>query len=135
MLTPPGRPSEADDGLLDASEVAALRLDADRVVLSACNTAVGSDSLSGYSLAGLADVFIRAGGRRVLASHWEVSSDATVELMTRTFAAYGRDRAAGGAVALRDAQRQLVADPEFSHPAFWAAFTLLGDGGGEAGAS
>ena len=65
VLTPPGRPSDADDGLLDASEVAAPWLDADWVVLSACNTAAGSDSLSGDSLAGLAGAFIRAGGRRV----------------------------------------------------------------------
>lgn len=130
VLTPPARPGPADDGLLSASEIALLELDAEWVSLSACNTAASGGPGGGEALGGLAGAFLRAGARRVLASHWEVDSDATVALMTATFASYGREPGAGAARALRAAQRKLQADPRLAHPSYWAAFTLLGDGGG-----
>lgn len=130
VLTPPARPRADDDGLLEASEIALLGLDAEWVSLSACNTASAGDG--GEALGGLAGAFLRAGARRVLATHWEVDSDATVELVTTTFAAHARDPEAGAARALRTAQRRLMADPRRAHPAYWAAFTLIGDGGGTA---
>ena len=69
LLTPPQRASEEDDGLLTASEVAQLKLDADWVIMSACNTAAG-DKLDAEALSGLARAFFYAGSRALLVSHW-----------------------------------------------------------------
>jgi len=129
VMTPPDAAGTADDGLLDVAEIAALRLDAELVVLSACNTAGPDGSLGGEALTGLASAFIHAGSRSLIASHWDVASNATVTLMQETFAAYGRS--GDKALALQAAQRRLMADPELAHPAFWAAFTLIGDRGSE----
>ena len=87
-LSPADRVTEnrEEDGLLEASEIAGLKLDADLVVLSACNTGGGgSGKLGGESLSGLARAFFQAGTRSVLVSHWQVDSVATTRLMTRTF--------------------------------------------------
>ena len=73
MLTPPQLASEEDDGLLTASEVAQLKLDADWVVMSACNTAAG-DKFDSDALSGLARAFFYAGSRALLVSHWYVDS-------------------------------------------------------------
>ncbi len=89
LLTPPARASEVDDGLLTASEVATLKLNADWVILSACNTAAG-DTVGGDAFSGLARAFFYAGARALLVSHWYVNSDATVALITKTFKALGR---------------------------------------------
>jgi CHAT domain-containing protein/tetratricopeptide (TPR) repeat protein len=132
-LTPPLEPTAEDDGLLDASDVASLRLDADWVVPSACNTAGPGGRLGGEALSGLAAAFTYAGARSILASHWDVASDATVRLMTGTFDAIAT--AGSKAAALQAAQLRLIADPELAHPAFWAPFVLIGDGGPAAPAS
>ncbi|HYE93365.1 MAG TPA: CHAT domain-containing tetratricopeptide repeat protein [Terriglobales bacterium] len=128
-LTPPASPSATEDGLLDASEVATLKLDADWVVLSACNTAGPDGSLGGESLSGLTRAFFYAGARALLASQWAVASDPTVELTTGAFAALAKDPGAGKAEALRRAQAALRAKPATAHPFFWAPFVLVGDGG------
>ena len=128
-LTPPAAPAPGEDGLLDASEVAGLKLDADWVVLSACNTAGPDGSLGGESLTGLARAFFYAGARALLVSHWAVASGPTVDLTTGMFAAYARDASAGKAEALRRAQAALRAKPETAHPFFWAPFVVVGDGG------
>jgi CHAT domain-containing protein len=75
LLTPPDTASEEDDGLLTASEVAQLDLNADWVILSACNTAGASDTLGAEALSGLARAFFYAGARALLVSHWYVDSD------------------------------------------------------------
>ena len=92
VLSPPATPARStdEDGLLEASEIAGLKLNADLVVLSACNTAASGGSFGGEALAGLADAFFDAGARAVLASHWEVPSLATVKLMTGLFAGRAR---------------------------------------------
>lgn len=128
-LTPPATGSADEDGLLDASEVAQLKLDADWVVLSACNTAAPDGGLGGQSLSGLARAFFYAGARSLLVSHWAVASQPTVILTTTLFEAYTRDATLGRAAALRTAQAKLQGDPATSHPAFWAPFVLVGDGG------
>ena len=133
VLSPPtAAPSSiASDGLLRASEIAGLRLNADLVVLSACNTAAsGGTALGGGALEGLADSFFAAGARAVLASHWEVPSAATQKLMTTVFASYARDPSRDLAQALRQAQLALIAKPATANPFDWGAFTLIGDGGG-----
>ena len=81
LLTPPAEASEEDDGYLTASEIAGLKLDADWVILSACNTAAGG-AQGAEALSGLARAFIYAQARALLVSHWEVNSDATVKLIT-----------------------------------------------------
>jgi len=131
VLSPPpvaARTTE-EDGLLEAGEVATLRLNADLVVLSACNTAAaGGGRFGGGALEGLADAFFNAGARAVLASHWEVPSTATAALMTGVFQRFGRDGNRGLAEALRQSQLELIRDPKTAHPYYWAAFTLIGVG-------
>jgi len=129
VLTPPAAPTAEDNGLLDASDIAQLRLDADWVVLSACNTAGPDGSLGGESLSGLARAFFYAGARRLLVSHWTVASRPTVALTTGLFEHIARTPALGRAEALRRSQLALAGAPETSHPAFWAPFVLVGDGG------
>jgi CHAT domain-containing protein len=131
VLSPPVTPasSTAMDGLLTASEIAALRINANLVVLSACNTgAGGGKSFGGGALQGLADAFFNAGAHAVIASHWEVPSAATMALMTGTFANMARDSRHDAAEALRQAQLALIAQSATAHPFEWAAFTLIGDG-------
>ncbi|HEV2044428.1 MAG TPA: CHAT domain-containing protein [Sphingomicrobium sp.] len=125
------------DGLLSFREIFDLKLDADVVILSACDTA-GAASASAsreagimtggnYALDGLVRAFIGAGARSVIASHWPVpdSYNATKRLISGLIEARpGQPLAA----ALEGAQRGLMDDPETSHPFYWAAFIILGDG-------
>jgi len=129
-LSPPPVPAKTktEDGLLEASEIAALRLNADLVVLSACNTAQSATGFGGEALSGLAEAFFYAGARGLIASHWEVPSAPTVRLMSGMFQRLGPNLAGGAAAALQQAQLQLAAQPATAHPFFWAAFTVIGDG-------
>jgi CHAT domain-containing protein len=134
VLTPPDQPADADDdGLLTASEVAQLKLNADWVVLSACSTAAG-DGANAEALSGLARAFFYAGTRALLVSHWPVYSDAAVQLTTRTFAELERDPGIGRAEAFRRAMLALMDDPSQvsnAHPAVWAPFVVVGEGSKE----
>lgn len=129
ILTPPDKASEDDDGYLSASEVAGLKLDADWVILSACNTAAGEAS-GAEALSGLARAFIYAQARALLVSHWAVDSNATVKLITTAVREIARDKRIGGAEALRRAMLSLINgnDLREAHPAFWAPFVLVGEG-------
>ena len=129
ILTPPETASEEDDGYLTASEIAALKLDADWVILSACNTAAGG-ATGAEALSGLARAFFYAQARALLVSHWAVDSDATVKLIAGTVNEITRDRAAGRAEALRRAMLAMIDNgkPYEAHPAFWAPFVLVGEG-------
>jgi len=129
MLTPPERASEDDDGLLTASEVAQLKLDADWVVMSACNTAAG-DNDNAEALSGLARAFFYAGSRALLASHWYVDSNSAVALTSGTFAELKANPAIGRAEALRRSMLALMDNGGRSgHPASWAPFVVVGEGG------
>jgi CHAT domain-containing protein len=130
LLSPPRDATKGDDALLTASEIVALRLKADWILLSACNTA-GPQGLTGEALSGLTRAFFYAGARSVMASHWPVESAATVRLTTLTFENYAENPTAGKATALRQAQLALMDVPETSHPIFWAPFVLVGDGSGQ----
>ncbi|HEY0522043.1 MAG TPA: CHAT domain-containing tetratricopeptide repeat protein [Stellaceae bacterium] len=127
-LTPPANPKGREDGLLDASEIAALKLNADWVILSACDTA-GPNGLGGEALSGLARAFFYAGARAVMASHWPVFSGPTVTLTTGTIGDYAKRGKEGKAAALQRAQLALLANAATSHPVYWAPFVLVGDGG------
>jgi len=130
ILTPPDKPSEIDDGYLSASEITALKLDADWVILSACNTAAG-ETKGAEALSGLARAFFYAGARSLLVSHWSVYSDATVKLISGAAEAIRSDPKIGRAEALRRSMVHLIAagDKGEAHPAFWAPFVLVGEGG------
>jgi CHAT domain-containing protein len=131
VLTPPAEGTDAaalekDDGLLTASEVAQLKLNADWVILSACNTAAG-DGGDGEALSGLARAFFYAGARALLVSHWPVNSEAAVKLTTRIFA---QKADIGRAEALRQAMLATIAEGGRSaHPSHWAPFVVVGEGG------
>ncbi len=129
VMTPPAVASEADDGYLTASEAAQLRLTADFVVLSACNTAASDGRPGGEGLSGLARAFFYAGARSVVVSHWEVSDAATTELMGRTFAAIDDRDIGGRARALKAGMEAVRRNPRWVHPAYWAPFTLVGEPG------
>jgi CHAT domain-containing protein len=130
LLTPPEKASETDDGYLSASEIAGLKLDADWVILSACNTAAGGAD-GAEALSGLARAFFYAGARSLPVSHWEVSSDSTVKLITKAFAELNADPKIGRAEALRRSMLDLIDKGETyeAHPAFWAPFVLVGERG------
>ena len=130
VLTLPDNPTLEDDGLLTASRVARLNLDADWAVLSACNTAAGNKP-GAEGLSGLARAFFYAGARALLVSHWPVDSDAAVKLTTGTFAELARNPAIGRAEALRRSMRALIANRSSStnaDPSVWAPFVLVGEG-------
>lgn len=131
VLTPPDEATEADDGYLTASEAAQLRLNAEFVVLSACNTAASDGRPGGEGLSGLARAFFYAGARSVLVSHWEVSDTATTALISDTFAALDTPGSDIGdrARALQHGMKEVRAHREWRHPAFWAPFTLVGEPG------
>jgi CHAT domain-containing protein/Flp pilus assembly protein TadD len=130
LMSPPASATEADDGLLTASEVAGLKLDADWVVLSACNTAGGREP-GAEALSGLARAFFYAGARALLVSHWYVDSYAATMLTSRTFAEMRGGTAVGRAEAFRRAMVALVNDdahPWNAHPSRWAPFVVVGEG-------
>jgi CHAT domain-containing protein len=136
ILTPPLGTTEAsaldyDDGFLTASEIATLKLDADWVVLSACNTAGGQLAWWSDAVSGVARGFLFAGARSLLVSHWEVNSLATVKLITRTFAALKAKPSTRRADALRLSMQHLVTKGTLAeaHPSYWAPFVLVGEGG------
>ncbi|BDI61681.1 CHAT domain-containing protein [Qipengyuania nanhaisediminis] len=134
LLTSFGEPGS--DGLLSFAEIFGLRIDADLVILSACDTAgsatvgaaleAGVASRGEFALDGLVRAFVGAGGRTVLASHWPVPDDfdATERLVGGLFE--GADVAT--AEALRRSQLALMDDAATSHPFYWSAFAVVGDG-------
>jgi CHAT domain-containing protein/Tfp pilus assembly protein PilF len=129
-LSIPDQPSELDDGLLTASEVAQLKLNADWVVLSACNTIAG-DKPGAEALSGLARSFFYAGARALLVSHWAVDSEAATRLTTSTFDLLKSEPNIGRAEALRRAMLTYLDDtssPRNAYPAMWAPFALIGEG-------
>ena len=135
ILTPPANGTndakvlERDDGFLTASEIAALKLDADWVMLSACNTA-GAGGQTAEALSGMARAFFYAGARALLVAHWEVGSDAAVKLTTRAFAEMNANPQIGRAEALRIAMRGLIEKGSAldAHPSQWAPFVVVGEG-------
>lgn len=113
------------EGFLSLNDIYGLDLDADLVVLSGCETALGP-TLYGEGLVGLTRGFFHAGASRVVASLWRVQDRATAELMARFYRALLVDNAAPGA-ALRAAQLEIRRVRRWRDPYFWASFVLQGD--------
>jgi CHAT domain-containing protein len=129
VLSIPDKPSDDDDGLLRASDVAMLKLNADFVVLSACNTAAG-DKPGAEALSGLARAFFYAGAKSLIVSHWEVDSDSTVALMTGLFDALKNNPHLTHAEALRISMLQMInnpSNPYWGQPKLWAPFFVVGE--------
>jgi CHAT domain-containing protein/tetratricopeptide (TPR) repeat protein len=129
-LSIPANPTEADDGLLTSSEVAQLKLNADWVVLSACNTMAG-DSPGAEALSGLARAFFYAGTRSLLVSHWTVDSNAAMRLTISTFGILTDNPSIGRAEGLRRAMLAYLSDKSEdrnAYPAYWGPFSVIGEG-------
>ena len=150
LLTSFAGAGTGSDSLLDLSKITTLRLDADMVVLSACNTGSNAHgkaggvpssgakpggrsklaaapklgSGGGEALGGLVTSFVQAGARNVVVSNWEVDSGTTERLMIALF----KQRTISQAGALAQAERVLMNEPKHSHPYYWAPFTVVGDG-------
>ncbi|HEX7615631.1 MAG TPA: CHAT domain-containing protein [Thermoanaerobaculia bacterium] len=122
LVTAKGTPA---NGFLQAYEIYNLKLGADLVVLSACQTALGKD-VRGEGLLGLTRAFMYAGAPRVVATLWPVPDVATAELMKRFYRAMLVDHVAPAA-ALRQAQESLRHEARWSAPYYWAGFTLQGE--------
>jgi CHAT domain-containing protein len=127
IMTPPEQPSEEDDGYLSASEIAGLKIDADWVILSACNTAAGGID-GNETLSGLARAFFYAQARSLLVSYWAVNSESSVRLLTDTFLVV-TDNHVGKAEALHLAIVKMIREGRAyeAHPEYWAPFVLIGD--------
>jgi CHAT domain-containing protein len=139
-LTAPDVAGVQGDGLLTMEKILALKLDADWVVLSACNTAAGAGA-GAEAASGLGSAFFYAGTRALLVTNWSVHSASARELMTDLFRRQRADPALTRGEALRQAMMALLDGPgavdgsgrtvySYAHPLFWAPYTVIGDGGG-----
>ncbi len=129
---PAGAPS-AESALLTASQVTQLDLDAQTVILSACNTGGAAGGGAGESLSGLARSFFYAGARSMLVTHWAVNDRVTAYLVALAVAEAQHDPGLGIAGGLAAAQRKMLADAHGdlaaeAHPFYWAPLAVIGDG-------
>jgi len=138
-LSAPDVSGTQGDGLLTMEEILALKLNADWVVLSACNTAAGSGA-GAEAASGLGLAFFYAGTRALLVTNWSVHSQSARELTSDLFARQAADPKLTRSEALRQAMVAMIDSGSakddkgteqysYAHPLFWAPFTIIGDGG------
>ena len=134
-LTNPEVQNLKGDGLLKVDTILTMKLDADWVVLSACNTAAGEGE-GAEALSGLGRAFFFAGARAILVSSWPVDSEASRKLMTNLFKRYVQEKSISKPRALQLASLNLLdegvpddkkAKYTYSHPLFWGPFTMVGN--------
>jgi CHAT domain-containing protein len=113
--------------VLSLEDVMGLKLNADWVVLSACNTAAADGRIE-EALSGLARGFFYAGARSLLVTQWSVETKSATLITTGTFDFHAANSTASKAESLRQAMLEVMANPRYAHPAFWAPYTLVGDG-------
>lgn len=119
------------DGLLTATEIAGLQLDADLVILSACNTAGADGRPRAETFTGLTQAFFTAGARSLMVSHWPVMSGAAVQLSVGTMersAKRGQPLDLSLQQAMQAVRKDGAANPLESHPSYWGPFVIVGDG-------
>lgn len=116
---------ENQNGFLRLDSIFNMQLDADLVVLSACQTGVGED-IPGEGIVGLSRGFMYAGTPRLLMSLWQVDDAATAEFMTRFYQNLLEEKLTA-AIALKETQREMREETKWTHPQYWAAFILQGD--------
>ncbi len=139
VTSAPAGATNASGALLTASEVTGLHLDANAVILSACNTGGPAGGQAGESLSGLARAFFYAGARALVVTHWSVNDQTAAYLVADTLSRYAARPSAGLGGALRSAELAMIdgagkdLPAGLSHPFYWAPFALIGDGGGEGG--
>jgi CHAT domain-containing protein len=126
VLSLVNRQGAPQDGFLRLHELFNLKLPAELVVLSACQTALGPN-VRGEGIVGLARGFMYAGAARIVAAQWKVDDAATAELMKRFYGAMLGPSRQRPAAALRAAQLSMWRDPAWSSPYYWAAFGVLGE--------
>jgi CHAT domain-containing protein len=120
--------------------VVRLDLDADLVILSACNSGGPGGTTAGESLSGLARAFFYAGARSLQVTQWSVNDQVAAFLVADTLRRMRENPNLGAGGALRDAQLAMLADAgkelpaDIAHPFFWAPFTVIGEGGERTGA-
>ncbi len=135
VTSDPTGAANATDALLTASDVMGMHLDANLVILSACNSGGPGGRTAGESLSGLARAFFFAGARALMVTHWSVNDQVTAYLIADTLRRMRAEPDLGVAGALRHAQLAMLADAghslpaEVAHPFFWAPFAIIGDGG------
>jgi CHAT domain-containing protein len=132
-LSNPNLTNEKDDGLLTLAEILELKLRADWVVLSACNTA-SADGQASEAVSGLGRAFFFAGAKALLVSHWPVETVSAKLLTTELFKRQSGDAKFSRADALRNASLAVMRQTagksySYAHPMFWAPFVVFGDGG------
>ena len=130
-MSNPSLTGEKEDGLLTMDEILALKLRADWVVLSACNTASPSGEGS-EAVSGLGRAFFYAGAKSLLVSSWPVETVSARLLTTDIFRRQAANPNASRASVLRDASLNIMKDGtpfSYAHPLFWAPFVIVGDGG------
>jgi CHAT domain-containing protein len=138
-LSSPAVTGEDGDGLLTMEEILGLKLDADWVILSACNTGAASGA-GAEAASGLGRAFFYAGTRALLVTNWSVHSQSARQLVTDLFKRQADNPRLGRSEALRQAMIALMDGPgylngegktefAYAHPLFWAPYTIIGDGG------
>lgn len=138
-LSSPAVTGEGGDGLLTMEEILGLKLDADWVILSACNTGAGAGA-GADAASGLGRAFFYAGTRALLVTNWSVHSQSARQLVTDLFKRQADDPKLSRSEALRQAMMALVdgsgylnsegkTEFAYAHPLFWAPYTIIGDGG------
>ena len=134
VTSAPPRAANAAGALLTASKIAGLDLDADTIILSACNSGGPGNSTSGESLSGLSRAFFFAGARSMLVTHWSINDQASAFLIADTLRRMAAHEGGGLAGALRAAQVGIIGragkdlPAALAHPFFWAPFALIGEG-------
>lgn len=112
--------------LLSATEIARIKLDADFVILSACDTSAPDGQMDSEGFSGLTSAFLSAGARNVIGSLWPVDSGATEALFRKTVTTYASKSNESISFALRDGMRSVSSEPQTQHPYFWAGFVAVG---------
>jgi len=131
LMAPPENPTTtANDGLLTTLEIGRLELNADLVLLSACNTATSDGRPDAEAFSGLAQSFLVAGAESLVVSHWPVASGAASELSVETVENWKAGASLAGSLqqSIQSLRRNATSDIE-AHPFFWGPFVLANDGG------